>query len=136
MRLVPILGVLVVVLSSGCDPATGVIRSVKLPTMPSQQAVEDALRDVPEAKNFSHDAQRSPDTWETRNGMLTLELRKTRNGEAVLEMRYLHFGTSTLAELDRPRRLMDEVYASLRNRTASLPSPTNVTEKLIRVRTK
>ena len=136
MKLVSILGVLLLVLASGCDPATGVIRTVKLPKVPSNQTVESALRDVPEAKNFDHETVRGADTWFTRDGMLTLELRKARNEKGILELRYLHFGSSTLGELEGPRRLMDEVYASLRRQAPGLPPPTEVTEKLIRVRTK
>ena len=136
MKLLSIIGLLVMALTSGCDPATGVIRTVKLPKPPSNQTVESALSDLPEFKNFAHETQDGADTWSTRDGMVHLELRRDRNGAGILEMRYLTFGSSTLGELERPRRLMDEVYASLRKQAPDLPPPTALTEKLIRVTTR
>ena len=136
MKGISILSLLVVAITCGCDPATGVIRTVKLAKAPSNQAVESALRDLPEVKNFEHQAQKGADTWSTRDGKFALEIRKAKNGGAILELRSLKFGSSTLGEWDTTRKLMDEVYASLHREAPDLPPPTGVTEKLLRVRSK
>ena len=57
-------------------------------------------------------------------------------GQWILEMRRVSFGHSTLEQLQEPRRLMDEVYASLRKQSPNLPPQTEVREKLIGLKTK
>jgi hypothetical protein len=66
--------------------------------------------------------------------MLAVEVRQARNGDTILEMRHLHFGSSTLAELERPRRMMDQVYTNLAMQALGFPPAAEVAEKLIRVK--
>ncbi len=134
MKSIAPLGLLVLAVCTGCDPATGVIRTVRLTNAPPNQIIESALRSVPGIKDFEYRSRQGADTWSAGGGMLVLEIRQLRKGERILEMRYLHFGSSTLGELDRPRRLMDQVYTSLCREAPSLPPATQVSEKLIRVR--
>ena len=128
-----VLALLLVAICAGCEPMTGVIRTVTLTNAPSNQAIEAALRDVPGSKSFDYEGS---DTWSTRNGRLVLQVRQIKKGPWILEMRRVSFGHSTLEQLQEPRRLMDEVYESLRKQSPNLPPQTEVREKLIGLKTK
>jgi len=123
-----------VAFAAGCDPATGVVRTVNLTSAPSNQKVETALRDLVGEKGFEHQTEQDADQWSIRNGAVVLEIKHTNKGAKTLQFRSLRFGSSTLAEVADTRKLMDEIYASLRKQSPDLPEATTVHERLIRVK--
>jgi len=66
---------------------------------------------------------------------VVLEVEELKKGEKTLQLQSVRLGSSsTFAEQTDTRRLMDDIYVSLRNHAPDLPEPGAVHEKLIRVR--
>jgi hypothetical protein len=132
-----LLGALVVILANGCDPATGVVRTVGFTNTLSNDKIEAALRDVVGEKGFEHKTEGYLDVWLIRKGGggVVLEVEELKKGEKTLQLQSVRLGSSsTFAEQTDTRRLMDDIYVSLRNHAPDLPEPGAVHEKLIRVR--
>jgi hypothetical protein len=145
--------VLLILLASGCDPMTGVVRTVRVKQLPSNEAVEAALGEVSEIKRFERhqvperkafsvfegrirEPAYSSFEYFTRNDGGVLEVKQTKNGEKIIEISRIGMGSTPRDVSDRNRALMDKIYAGLLKHSSDLPSPTNVVEKLIRVRDK
>lgn len=139
--------------ASGCDPMTGVVRTIRVKQLPSNESVEAALGEVPEIKKFElhHVPERkafsvfegkirepafSKFHYFTRNDMGVLQVKETKNGEKVIELSRISIGSTPKDVSDRNRALMDKIYASLLKHSPDLPAGTNMVEKLIRVREK
>src|SRR6266478_4794267 len=99
MKRTVFVGTLVIALAAGCDPATGVVRTIDLTNAPPNEKVESALRDVVGAEEFERLTERDGEQWSVRNGLVVLEIKQRNNGVKTLEFHSLRFGSSTLAEV-------------------------------------
>jgi hypothetical protein len=145
--------ILLILFATGCDPMTGVVRTVRVKQLPSNESVEAALRDVseitkielhqiPERKAFSVlegkilEPAYSQFDYFTRNDGGILEVKVTKDGAKVVELRRISLGSTPRDVCDRNRILMDKIYASLRKHSPDLPPQIDTAEKLIRIRDK
>ena len=136
MKLRAFIGAMVIVLATGCDPVTGVVRTVGFTNTLSNEKIEAALHDVAGEKGFEHLPPGWTDRWSIRReAFVILEIDEVKKGEKTLQLKTLRMGSSsTLGEQADARKLMSEIYVSLRNHAPDLPEPGAVHEKLIRVR--
>jgi len=142
-----------ILIATGCDPITGLVRTVRVKQLPSNESVEAALREVseikkielhqiPERRSFSllegriREPAYSSFHYLTRNDGGVLDVKETKNGEKIIEIRRIGFGSTPKDVSERNTALMDKIYASLRKHSPDLPSQTNMVEKLIRIRAK
>ena len=129
---------LLMLLASGCDPGTGVVRTVQVKQLPSKEAIEAALSDVAEIKRFELHSVQDGNAYYyfTANDGGILHLKEIDKGVYILELNRMGLGSTPKVVADRTRDVIDKVYASLRKHSPDLPLPTNVVERLIRVRDK
>jgi hypothetical protein len=137
--------------AGGCDPISGVSRTVQLRSLPARADVEAALRATPGVEQVGY-RQGPPSTyWSLSDGVVhnppydsfnfsgidasaTLDISENGKGEKTLRMYYLRIGMRLSREfVDRTRAMMDAAYESLRVRVADLPPADEVEEKLLRV---
>ncbi len=143
--------VLAIAPTSGCDPITGVERTVQVKQLPSKASVEAALRDVPEIKRvefYQVPERRAFSVLEGKirepafygfyffaeNDFGRFEVKQTKKGVNMIEFKPIGIGTTPRDVAERNRLLLDKVYASLLKHSPGLPSQTNMVEKLIRIR--
>jgi hypothetical protein len=137
---------------TGCDPASGVLRTARLNGLPPTASVRAALDAVPEVQEVRYRKIEPTAAWSLYEGMIhdppydqfsyrgsgasgTLEVQETENGEKELRLYYVEIGVRLSRDfVDRTRALMDKVYASLLAHIPELPPASQVHEELIRVR--
>lgn len=139
---------------AGCDIAYGVSRRVEVQRLPSEAAVESALRDVPEIRTVERSLVESYKGWSPVKGMVTtpgyvqwlygtgspnesrpcgvLTAREKEDGSRVVELYWTQLNRRPSRELIADtRRLMDMVYANLHRRVPDLPPPSRIGEQLL-----
>lgn len=143
-RFTLLIGCLIVI---GCAPAYYLERTVNLGTMPSKEAIEAALREVPEIQPVEDRpkqnegqqvrlegtlAKRAGDAADSGAGNGTLAVRLWQSPEYGNEMRlsrrWQYFEPKPI-EVEWTRGVMDNVYASLRKHMPELPPASEVHER-------
>ena len=123
---------------------SGVRRTATLHSLPSPALVEAALRAVPEIRTVEYrsfpreitmaDAVYDQFGYSGAEARGTLLIRETSKGEKTLCLYYYRIGAPLPREIiDRVRRLMDKVYASLRAHIPEVPPESELHEELFRV---
>src|SRR6185369_2034624 len=108
MKLPALLAALMLVLVAGCDPMTGVIRTVTFTNSLSNEKIEAALRDLAGETGVEHRTNGYNDYWLTRTGAVVLQVQEANKGAKILRLQNLRIGSSsTLAEHADTRKQMD-----------------------------